>query len=355
MGIGTANGVDQNYAAASPNDPDLGEQAILKRVEKYEPFTIEVGAPIYYTSNVALVDRGAISDVIITPVAGITYAPKFSRTLYGEFSLRQQFFFYGENTDFNFASFDVLAGLVYYVPRLNSLTLRANVDYNRLTGTDDFDDFFSNYALQLSAELPIRIGRAQQISLGVDANVSLYAYPEPPRRNDFSAYVGYAVNVSRSLARPYDSGGRTDASEVLALDPTYTALLDQANANETRHPRSTPPATPPSPSPTPTPTSTPTPTTTPTPTPGKFGKLSVISRRSLMSSATAPPSEPIPPSRLTARPTSAESIAVGRTTAVLPPICSGKLPRSTPGADSTSTSATRQTCLWPSSNSLGFA
>ena len=230
VGIGTANGVDQNYAAASPNDPDLGEQAILKRVEKYEPFTIEVGAPIYYTSNVALVDRGAVSDVIIAPVAGITYAPKFSRTLYGEFSLRQQFFYYNENSGFNFASFDVLAGLVYYIPKLNNLTLRANIDYNRLTGTDNFDDFFSNYALQLSAEVPIRIGRAQQISFGVDANVSLYAHPEPPRRNDFGAYVGYAVNVSRSfsidaaarvVARPYDSGGRTDVSEVLALSANY--------------------------------------------------------------------------------------------------------------------------------------
>ncbi|MBA3833661.1 MAG: hypothetical protein H0X34_17570 [Chthoniobacterales bacterium] len=230
VGIGTANGVDQNYAAASPNDPDLGEQAILKRVEKYEAFTIEVGSPFYYTSNVALVDRGEVSDVIIAPVAGITYAPKFSRTLYGDFTLREQFFFYNEFSGFNFASFDALAGLVYYLPKLNNLTLRANIDYNRLTGTDTFDDFFSNYALQLSAEVPIRVGRAQQISFGADANVSLYANPEPPQRNDLGVYVGYAVNVSRSfsldgaarvLVRPYDSGGRTDVSEVIALSANY--------------------------------------------------------------------------------------------------------------------------------------
>ena len=84
--VGPSNGVDQNYAAASPNDSDLGEQAILKRVESYQPFTLEVGVPFYYTSNVALVDRGRVDDVIIAPVVGITYAPKFQRTLYGEFS-----------------------------------------------------------------------------------------------------------------------------------------------------------------------------------------------------------------------------------------------------------------------------
>lgn len=229
-GNDAANGVDQNYAAASPNDPDLGEQAILKRVDKYQPFTIETGVPFYYTSNVALVDKGTVDDVIIAPVVGLTYAPKFSKTLYGAFSIRQQFFFYNDNTGFDFASFDVLAGLVYYVPRLHNLTLRANLDYNRLTGTDDFDSFFENYALQFSAEVPIPIGRAQQISIGTDANISLYANPNPPQRSDFGAYVGYAVNVSRSFSldaaarlvvRPYYQGDRTDVSEVIALSANY--------------------------------------------------------------------------------------------------------------------------------------
>ncbi|MEO5716970.1 MAG: hypothetical protein ABIR29_00170 [Chthoniobacterales bacterium] len=224
------DGVDQGYAASSPNDSDLGEQAILKRVEKYEPFTLETGVPIYYTSNVALVDRGRVSDVIIAPVIGITYAPKISKTLYGEFTLRQQFFYYQDLSSFDFASFDAIAGIVYYEPKLSNLTLRANIDYNRLTGTDNFDDFFSNYSLGLNAEVPIRIGRAQQISFGADANISLYATPDPPQRNDFGVYVGYSVNLSRNFSlnaagrlvvRPYDNGGRTDVSEVLALSANY--------------------------------------------------------------------------------------------------------------------------------------
>ncbi|MEO8439053.1 MAG: hypothetical protein ABI540_02415 [Spartobacteria bacterium] len=225
------DGVDQGYAAASPNDSDLGEQAILKRVEKYEPFTLETGVPIYYTSNVALVDSGKVGAAITAPVIGLTYAPRLQRTLYGEFTVRQQFFYYSNDlSSFNFASFDVLGGLVYYVPKLHNLVLRANLDFNRLTGTDDFDAFFSNLGLALGAEVPIPLGRAQQISLGAYANVSLYADPQPPRRNDFGLYAGYAVNLSRSFSlnasttfvvRPYDSGGRTDVSEILALSANY--------------------------------------------------------------------------------------------------------------------------------------
>ena len=83
----------------------------------------------------------------------------------------------------------------------------------------------------LNAEVPIPIGRAQQISLGTYANISLYADPQPPQRNDFGPYVGYAVNLSRTFLpqRRHDSSwcgptilaGRTDVSEILALSANY--------------------------------------------------------------------------------------------------------------------------------------
>jgi hypothetical protein len=236
----SAEGVDQNYAAASPNDSDLGEQAILKRVESYEPFSLETGVPIYYTSNVALVEHGKVGAAITAPVIGLTYAPRFQRTLFGQFTLRQQFFYYSNDlSSLNFASFDAIAGLNYYVPKLHNLALRANLDFNRLTGTDDFDGFFSNLGLVLNAEVPIPIGRAQQVSLGTYANVSLYADPQPPRRNDFGLYAGYGVSLSRNFSlnasttfvvRPYNTGGRTDVSEIIALSANYR-LRDWLNVS----------------------------------------------------------------------------------------------------------------------------
>src|SRR5256885_404033 len=77
------NGVDNGRAAESPNDADIGEQEILKRIERYEPFTASVATPFYYTSNVALARRGEQSDVLIAPTAGVVYGPPSTRTLYG--------------------------------------------------------------------------------------------------------------------------------------------------------------------------------------------------------------------------------------------------------------------------------
>jgi hypothetical protein len=226
----SANGVNQDYAAASPNDPDLGVQQILKRVEKYEPFTFDIGAPFYFTTNVALADRGEQGDVLVAPGIGITWAPKITRTFYGEVAMRQQFFFYGRFKDLNFASFNTSAGVSYYVPKLQNLSLHARYNYNRLTDTDQFDEFFVNHSIELSAEVPIRFGRSQQVTIGAVAEFSLYAHPEPPRRNDYQVFVGYALNVSRSFSldavarlalRDYFEGGRLDVSETLSLSANY--------------------------------------------------------------------------------------------------------------------------------------
>ena len=224
------NGVDNGVAAESPNDADIGEQEILKRVERYEPFTASVATPFYYTSNVALTRNGEQSDLLVAPAAGVTYAPRITRTLYGSVSVQRQEFYYDKFSALNFGSFDFRAGLTMILPRAHNLMLRAEYDYNRLTFTNSFNDFFNNHSIFVSAELPFRIGRAQQISLGADTNVSLSSSPSAPRRHEFDFYAGYAVSLTRSLSlgavgrvfvRDYQNISRTDVSEVFALTANY--------------------------------------------------------------------------------------------------------------------------------------
>lgn len=224
------NGVDNGRAAESPNDRDIGEQEILKRVQRYEPFTASIATPFYYTSNVALVRSGEQSDVLFAPAVAVTYAPRFTNTLYGSFAVQHQEFYYDKFSGLDFGSSDFRAGLTWILPKAHNLMLRGEYDYNRLTSSNSFDDFFSNHSIYLNAELPFRFGRAQQVSLGADANVSLSANPSAPQRDEFDVYVGYAASLTRSLTlgavgrifvRDYRSIDRTDVSEVLALTANY--------------------------------------------------------------------------------------------------------------------------------------
>jgi hypothetical protein len=224
------SGVSDGHAVASPNDPDLGVQEILKRQDEYQPFTIAVGIPFYYTSNVALVSSGEVSDLIVAPTVGLFYDPRFTKTFYGHFGVREQLFYYSDNSGFNFGSFDIEAGVTYFLPQFHNLILRALFDYNRLTTEDTFDAFFENFGLLLNAELPFHIGRAQRVAVGVDANISITGEPDSPRRHDFDVYVGYGLNITRAFSvdavgrivvREYVLTDRADVSEILALTANY--------------------------------------------------------------------------------------------------------------------------------------
>lgn len=215
---------------ASPNDPDLGEQAILKRADRYQPFAVFATAPFTYTSNVALVRSGEESDFLFTPALGASYTPRLTNQLFANVAVWQQWFLYNDFSELDFASFDARVGLIYTVPRLRNLILRLDYDYNRLTQEDLSDEFFSDHSIVFGGEIPVRIGRAQQITGGADFSFSFAASPDAPARHDYSTFVAYSVLLTRDLTvnavgriavRDYVEGGRVDLSGILSLGAVY--------------------------------------------------------------------------------------------------------------------------------------
>jgi hypothetical protein len=222
----------------------------LKRQEEYKPFTFSAALPYYWTSNVALVRTGEVSDGVLAPSFVFAYQPRLTKTLYGEFIASQQLFYYDRLTSFNFTSFNAIAGLVYYLPNYHNLTLRLGYDYNRLT-TDDWDQFFANHSIVASADIPFPFGRAMQLNLGVLANVSFAADPSGPQRSDFELYGVYHVQFSRSfsvdavgqvLFKEYYEGSRNDVNELLSLTANYRfrewlilSAVSTASWNQSNH------------------------------------------------------------------------------------------------------------------------
>ena len=220
-----------NEVASSPNDADLGEQQILKSSETSQPFSAFFMTPVFYTSNVALTNTGVVSDVVVAPMAGLFYDSRLTGNLYLHVGAQEQVFYYGNYTSFDFGSLDCQAGLAYQVPSLHNLMLRAWYDFNRLTNSDQLgNEFFSNHEIILDASVPFQLGRAQHLQLGLDANLSVAADHQSPRRNDYAAYATYTVNLARAfliqangqvVVRDYHQNGRTDVSEILSASATY--------------------------------------------------------------------------------------------------------------------------------------
>ena len=239
------------HAVPSPNDPDLGEQAILKRSEAYQPFTATASIPIYYTSNVALSRSNEQDDWIEAPVVALTYQPRLTNNLYAVATVLEQLFYYDRFNSLNFGSLDVEGGFVYVVPQWHNAVFRAEFIYNRLTEKNSFESFFNNYSIFLNAELPFRIGRAQQLTLGTDANISVDADPEGPRRNDYEVYAGYNLALTRAftldavarlVARQYQLTDRVDVSEILSTSANFNisryftaSAISTLAANQSNH------------------------------------------------------------------------------------------------------------------------
>ena len=249
--IVSTTGVEDNHVVTSPNDADLGEQQVLKRAEAYQPFIASVAVPFYWTSNVALTNSGEQSDFLVSPVAALAYQPRFTKNLFGSVGVREQLFYYDRLTSFDFGSFDVDVGLTYTVPQLHNLVLHAGYDYNRLTKKNSFESFFSNHSFIASAEMTFPLSRAQQLSTGIDTNISMDGVPNGPRRQDFGGYVGYSGQVARSLlvgasfrlvVHDYVLTDRVDLNEIVALNATYalTRLISASAiasfaANQSNH------------------------------------------------------------------------------------------------------------------------
>lgn len=214
-------------AAPSPNDADLGEQEIVSRQQRYQPFTVAAAVPIYWTSNAFLTRSNEVSDVIIAPGAAIYYQPRITSTIFGLIDVRDQQFYYNRFDQLNFGDFAVDAGINLTVPQMENLILRAQYTYNRLTEKDSFDAFFQNHAIILNAEVPVNIGRAQQLAFGTAATLSLRSLPEVVRRNDYEAYIGYTLAITRAISVGasgrmvvrdyYHENSRVDLTELGAL------------------------------------------------------------------------------------------------------------------------------------------
>ena len=227
----TPEGFVDGHAVETPNDPDIGQQELVAAQGRYQPFSFSIAAPIFYTSNVALTPHNEKGDVVFAPIVAAFYDPRLTGNLYAHFGAREQVFYYGSHSAFNFASLDAQAGLTYLLPQFHNVVLRAWYDFNRLTLDDRLgEEFFSDHEIILNAEVPFQFGRVQQISVGADANLSVGADHQFPRRNDYEEYIGYSVALSRAFSiqavgrfvvRDYHQNGRNDISEVLSAGATY--------------------------------------------------------------------------------------------------------------------------------------
>lgn len=130
----------------------------------------------------------------------------------------------------NFATFEGQGGLSYYLKDLGNLVVRALYDYDRLSGTDDFDGIFFSHGFLFNAELPIRLSHNQSLALGVNTRVNIKTHPGRAQRNEVEPYLDYTIGITREFfidayaeisLREYEARDRRDGEGMVALSANY--------------------------------------------------------------------------------------------------------------------------------------
>lgn len=182
-------------APASPGDPDLGEQVILKRQQRATPWTFTAETSLNVTSNIGLTDRDTQSDTFFLGQIALSYQRKLRENLLIEATVSQGFFRYNEFTAFDFDSLNAGLGFTYYV---KGLALSARYNYNRLTDGAQHIEFFRQHSVTLGIQKTISLNSAVFTYFGGTARIN-WNEPLNTQRDEFALYLGGRAALTRSF------------------------------------------------------------------------------------------------------------------------------------------------------------
>jgi hypothetical protein len=243
-----AGGAPGELAPKMEGDAEYGVQRILYRRSNWEPFSVNFDIGGNYTNNVALVDRGKLDDFFLRSSVHASYTPQIKGGLFFSASVGEETYRYAEADffDFDLLSFD--AGLLYATPQqgtvfdpiFGDLLTYLRYSFYRISEPWHWgDDIFDNHSIVAGFQKTWRISRGHQAYFGVNADWSVDASDQAPRRDEYSAFVGYRIKwtadlesnvMYRAALYDYELFGRSDFNQVVGLGLTYR-FTDWLSAN----------------------------------------------------------------------------------------------------------------------------
>ena len=228
-----ASGPDFQFAEASPGDDDLGEQRLLTARDRYRSLTLYGGVSEFFTTDASLVDDGIGQDWFTLMQVGANWMPYLGNNLYGDFSVRQDFFRYAEYSSLSFNNTSLGGGLVYVLRQLGDLSVSAKYNFNLLTTAEASSELYHDQNLTFGVQKPYMINRAQLLYTGLTAQIVLEGTPGAALRDQFLFYAGYQAQVTRNLTAtafyqigylPFRENQRADWNQILSAGLSYQIL-----------------------------------------------------------------------------------------------------------------------------------
>jgi hypothetical protein len=197
----TSAGLDSEnaYAPASPGDSDLGDQLILKRLEKVQPFTLWLDSSIFWTDNAANVNAGEIDDWFYVGGVNASWQQRIKSRFYGDVYLGQHWYAYDELSELDYENGEASAGILVLAPELANSIFHLHYYYQRITQGLDESPIYETHNIRFGGQKTFLIDRLNSVNLSLMSSFSMDAEPDVLRRHEHSLHLGYNYKITREL------------------------------------------------------------------------------------------------------------------------------------------------------------
>ncbi|MDX2081317.1 MAG: hypothetical protein SFU53_11085 [Terrimicrobiaceae bacterium] len=207
------------FAPTSPADPDLGEQLLLTKKQRYRPFSINANWSTTWTSNAFYTPSNPSSDVLMSAGAELVALPHLGGNFFleGTGSFRGYRYFRNPVLDFN--SVDATAGVLKVFRELWDIGVYGRYEYSGLFNPRSGGELLHEHSLVVGARKMFQFSRAHALFVSAEADFTLGGEPEYALAHDFTFFAAHQVQWTRFVqtsfyyqmqALSFLEGGRAD-------------------------------------------------------------------------------------------------------------------------------------------------
>jgi hypothetical protein len=231
----TGRGEEGALARELPQREEYGELRVFYDSRPLPWFTLQVFSGAFYTTNAALLPDKEMDNWYFQQGLELNWSKGFfESTLYPHASFYQAWFEYarpGVQGIEDFSAMDANVGVTYVLKKLGNLALSVDYNYERLADLQLADEIFHENHLIFAANQVFAISRTHFAFLQGFADISLGTEPSSSARNDYGAFIGYAINWTpeitltlsyRYALQDYSEGQRWDNNHSFALSLIWT-------------------------------------------------------------------------------------------------------------------------------------
>lgn len=192
--------MDENeFAPESPGDDDIGQQLILKEVEKERWLNAQADTFTFWSDNPANLSKGGDEDVFWGSQVSLGAQPRIGERLHLDAFISQQLYRYDENSVFDYEYLQASLGLIYQEPRLSNSIIFVQGQYGHTTSDHFGQGVIDSFSLLAGIQKTVVFDRRNSLYLNLMGDWDVATDAGDLEHAEYIADLTYRFKIMRDL------------------------------------------------------------------------------------------------------------------------------------------------------------